>query len=57
VGEPAHALANMTISVVAVSIVVHGVTAQPLLDRYEHTRRQMRERLQRRAQRRAAARV
>jgi NhaP-type Na+/H+ or K+/H+ antiporter len=54
-GSAARTLGDLTISVVAVSIVVHGVTAQPLLDRYEKTRRRLRESLDRRDARRAAA--
>lgn len=48
-------LSDLTISIVAISIVVHGVTAQPLLDRYEKTRRRLHEELRRRSQRRRAA--
>jgi NhaP-type Na+/H+ or K+/H+ antiporter len=34
-GEAAHDLVGITISVIALSVVIHGVTAQPLLSRYE----------------------
>ncbi len=34
-GEPARDLVGITISVIALSVVIHGVTAQPLLSRYE----------------------
>ena len=34
----AHDLVNLTISVVAISIVVHGITATPVLARYERRR-------------------
>jgi len=54
-GPAAQTLVDVTISVVAISIVVHGVTAQPLLDRYEKARLRLRERLRQRAERRAAA--
>lgn len=34
-GQTAHDLIGITISVIALSVVIHGVTAQPLLSRYE----------------------
>ncbi len=34
-GGPARDLVGITISVIALSVVIHGVTAQPLLSRYE----------------------
>ena len=34
-GAAAHDVSNLTISVVMLSIVFHGVSAQPLLSRYE----------------------
>ena len=36
-GEAAGELARLTISIVALSILVHGTTARPLLARYERT--------------------
>jgi sodium/hydrogen antiporter len=37
-GETGRALSRLTVTVVAASIVLHGITAQPLLDRYERLR-------------------
>lgn len=37
-------VADISISVVAISILVHGVTAQPLLERYERMRAQLKAR-------------
>lgn len=34
-GEPAQAIAGLTISVVALSVLIHGITARPLLALYE----------------------
>ena len=34
-GEAAQALAGMTISVVALSVLIHGLSARPLLAMYE----------------------
>lgn len=36
-GETARDLVGLTISVIALSVVIHGVTAQPLLSRYERS--------------------
>lgn len=43
-GDAAVLLAQMTLSVVAMSILIHGITAQPLLGYYEHLRRHVRQR-------------
>jgi NhaP-type Na+/H+ or K+/H+ antiporter len=37
-GPSASMITDLTISVIAISIIVHGVSAQPLLQRYEHAR-------------------
>jgi NhaP-type Na+/H+ or K+/H+ antiporter len=34
-GEAAQFLASMTVSVIALSIILHGASAQPILDRYQ----------------------
>jgi NhaP-type Na+/H+ or K+/H+ antiporter len=36
-GDTAEGLVGLTISVIALSIVIHGITAQPLLSRYERS--------------------
>jgi NhaP-type Na+/H+ or K+/H+ antiporter len=36
-GPDATDAASFTISVLAISVVLHGITAQPLLDRYERS--------------------
>jgi NhaP-type Na+/H+ or K+/H+ antiporter len=41
-GQHASMILDLTISVVAISIVLHGVTAQPLLSRYELARAHLR---------------